>query len=111
MVSQNTAAFTISERLLSVPVLYKYYSSIVNASIGPTFDFFIGWNQRNKTDALVVNNYTVDPNLTMGILVKLSKSIAINTRLLLEPELRYNINVTSEREYAGFAIAAKYKSR
>ncbi|RYE55431.1 MAG: hypothetical protein EOP48_10225, partial [Sphingobacteriales bacterium] len=53
------ATLTISEQLISIPVLYKYYSRILNASVGPTLDFYIGWRQKNKTAMLTVNDYNV----------------------------------------------------
>ncbi|HTE28280.1 hypothetical protein [Flavitalea sp.] len=81
----------------------------MNASIGPTFDFYIGWRQKNKTEMLNVNDYNVDPTFSLGAMIKLSKNIPVASRISVEPELRYNLNFAFEREYAGFAVAAKYK--
>ena len=105
----TNATLTISERLLSIPVLYKYYSRIVNASIGPTFDFYIGWRQKNSTPLLTVNEYNVDPNFSLGAMIKISKNIPVASRISIEPELRYNVIFEFEREHVGFGVAAKYK--
>jgi hypothetical protein len=104
----TNAELIISERHLSIPLLYKYYSRIVNASIGPTFDFYVGWHQKNKIPMLTVNDYSVDPNFSLGAMIKISKTIPIHKRISLEPELRYNPTFSFERTYAGFGIAAKY---
>jgi len=105
------ATLTISERLLSVPVLYKFFSRILNVSAGPAFDFYTGWRQRNKTAALTVTDHSVDPNFSVGGIVKISKRFPVGNKIFLEPELRYQVNFTFEREYAGFGVAAKYQLR
>ena len=40
-------SFTVSQRHVTLPVLYKYYSHITNFSAGPTLDFYLGWKQKN----------------------------------------------------------------
>ena len=99
----------VSERILSIPVLYKYYSRIVNISLGPTFDFFLGWKQRNMSNVLVVNDYSIDPNFSVGLMGKVSKNISLTEKISLEPELRYNYNFTYDRTYVGFGVAGQYK--
>lgn len=104
----NTFFYKVSERHISIPVQYKFYSRIINLSIGPSFDFYLGWKQKN-TASITVNTYNIDPNFFIGILAKVSKKINLNKRFLLEPELRFNPIFTSKRSYTGFGIAAKYK--
>jgi len=98
----------VSERQISIPVLYKFYSRIVNISIGPTFDFYLDWKQKNKS-SVVVNDYSVDPNFSIGLMGKLSKSFNLTEKIFLEPEVRYNVNFSFDRIFAGFGVAAHYK--
>ena len=107
--TSNTYFYTVSERHISIPFQYKFYSRILNLSIGPSFDFYLGWKQKNKTSLIVVNEYSIDPNFFIGAIAKVSKRINLNSRFLLEPELRFNPIFTSERSYVGFGIAGKYK--
>ncbi len=105
----NFYAFSISERYLSIPVLYKYYSRIVNFSIGPSFDYFLGWKQKSGLPDVKVENYSISPAIAIGIQTKLSKPIILSNRFILEPELRFNPIISTERSYLGIGIAAKYK--
>ncbi|MEO6231280.1 MAG: hypothetical protein ABJB11_20065 [Ferruginibacter sp.] len=97
--------FKVSEKYLSIPLLYKFYSNIANISLGPTFDYYIAWSQKNGNST--VNSYTVDPKLYYGVLVKLSKSIKLNRRIYLEPELRLNPIINADRSFLGAGIATK----
>jgi len=108
-VNTNTYFYKVSERHISIPVQYKFYSRIINLSIGPSFDFYLGWKQKNTASITTVNTYNIDPDFFIGILAKVSKKINLNNRFLLEPELRFNPIFTSRRSYTGFGIAAKYK--
>lgn len=101
--------FTLSERHLTIPGLYKFYSRIVNVSAGPAFDFYTGWKQRAKSPGVTVNNYTIDPAFKVGFFAKVSKRIKLSDDFLLEPEIRINPVFNSSRYYAGFGIAGKYK--
>lgn len=101
--------FTVSERHLSVPVLYKFYSRIVDIAAGPTFDFYMGWKQRGKTGDLEVDSYNIDPAFAMGLLAKISKRIRLSEGFTLEPEVRANPLFTNNRYYVGFGIAGKYR--
>ncbi len=99
--------FAISERHISLPVLYKFYSRIINFSVGPTFDFYVGWKQ--KSGYVIVNTYSIDPSFAFGFITKFSKQINLSDHLFLEPELRLNPILTYNRAYIGLGIAAKYK--
>lgn len=105
-----TFYYTIAERFISVPVLYKFYSRIVNLSAGLSFDFYMGYRQKNKSGTgLVVNSYSIDPNMAVGVQVKMSKPIRLDDKLVLEPELRLNPVITYNRSYAGIGLTAKYR--
>lgn len=100
-------AVTVAERHLSFPLLYKYHTRIVNLSAGPTFDFFLGWKQKDNSGA-VVNSYSIDPEFNVGIMGKISKRINLSKKFILEPEIRLNLIPTSERSYLGLGFAGKY---
>jgi len=77
--------------------------------MGPTFDFYLGWRERNESTGLLVNDYNIDPDFSIGLMGKISKSISLTDKIFLEPEVRYSYNFTFDRTYAGFGIAAQYK--
>lgn len=99
----------ISEKYLSVPILYKFHNHILNLSIGPTFDFYLGWRQKNLSSLIKVDKHSIHPKLSMGMLTKVSKKINLNRQFSLEPELRFNYIFTNDRSYTGFGIAGKYQ--
>jgi len=101
--------FNIIENYISVPVLYKYYTNVVNVSAGPCLDYFTGWNQTTGKPDIDVVDYTVHNKLQFGLQLKLSKAININKKISISPELRGTLNITNEMEYLGFGIAAGYK--
>ena len=108
-VGGNFYNFIIAERHLSIPFLYKFYSSIINLSVGPTFDFYIGWTQKNKSSLVMVNSYNIDPNFGLGLIGKVSKRIEISKKFILEPEIRFNPILSRNRAYLGIGMGAKYK--
>ena len=102
-------AFSVSEKYISFPILYKFYSRIVNLSVGPSVDYFAGWNQKSGTDGLKVDDHSVDPNFAFGIMAKAGKSFPLSKQLFIEPELRYNRIIPTLRNYFGIGISMKYK--
>jgi hypothetical protein len=99
----------ISERHISVPILYKFYSRIVNIAAGPDFDFYTGWKQRFKTGGAVVNSYSVSKNFFLGIQAKISKQIKLTDKCVLEPEFHFiPIVNTDYRSYIGGSINIRY---
>lgn len=107
----SSYAFSISERHLSIPALYKFYSRIFNVTVGPTFDFYLGWKQKHTNASIKVDDHSLNPNLSIGLLAKVSKKIRLNDMMFLEPEFRYNRILSHERYYMGFGIAGKYRLR
>lgn len=97
------------ERFISIPLLYKFHSRLINASAGISFDFYTGFRHKNKSQELSVNTYNIDPNMGVGFQVKLSKPIRLDEKLILEPELRLNPVITYNRAYGGLGITAKYR--
>ena len=105
----HTYFFTVSQRHLAVPALYKYYSRLLNFSAGPTLDFYLGWKQKNKGSPVRVESFDVDPKVKVGFLVKASKIIPLSKQFLLEPEIRFGSVQTLEEAGLGIGIAGKYK--
>ncbi|RYY25158.1 MAG: hypothetical protein EOP41_05355 [Sphingobacteriaceae bacterium] len=102
-------AYTFSLRYLAVPVLYKYYSRIINFSAGPVADFYIGWKQKNDGSPVRIENVEVGHKVNIGFLVKAGKLIALNKKFLLEPELRFGSDRTLENVSLGIGVAGKYR--
>jgi len=99
---------TIKEKYLSIPILYKFYSSVINFSVGPTFDMYLGWKQMNKGIIFEPDRYTVNAKFHVGLIGKISKTIVLTNRFLLEPEIRYNPVFFNRRSFYGAGIACKY---
>jgi hypothetical protein len=102
-------SFTVTEQHLNLPVLYKYYSNIINFSAGPMVDFYLGWKQEDDGSPLQIEDYDVDPKVKLGFLAKVSKVITLNKRFVLEPELRFGSVQTLEEAGLGIGIGWKYR--
>lgn len=99
----------VSERHVSIPLLYKFYSGIVNLSAGPDFDFYTGWKQQFTTNGATVDEYAVNKKFFLGIVAKISKQIKLGEKILLEPELHFIPVVNTDyRSYTGLAIQARW---
>ena len=110
LIANNSAfAFAVSEKYISFPLLYKFYSKIVNLSVGPSVDYFAGWRQKSGTGDLKVNDHSVHPNFAFGIMAKAGKSFTLSKQLTIEPELRFNQIIPSSRHYFGLGISMKHK--
>jgi hypothetical protein len=101
--------FTVAERHLSFPVLYKLHTGILNLSVGPSFEFFLGWNQRNASETVVVTSYSIDPVFAVGAMLKLSKNIRLSENFILEPEFRFNPILSTDRAFVGFGVVGKFQ--
>ena len=101
----------VLESYLSLPILFKYYSRIVNVSIGPTFDAYLGYRTTDRNSDVLITNHNVSPAISATAIIKISKTITLRDNLVLEPEVRYGQNVTYEGNFAGFGLAMKYKIR
>lgn len=105
----STYTFIVSQRFINVPLLYKYYSKTLNFSVGPLFDFYIGWKQRTPKSQLLVNSFDVYPTLKVGLIGKVSKTFALSQKTILEPEIRIGFLRTSNKFGAGVGITGKYQ--
>lgn len=88
---------------LSIPINFKYYSKIINVTIGPNLVFFTGWKDlAGKSNVVDV----LDENISVNAVFKLSHTILLDTRLELEPQLigRYAFHQAN----VGLGIGIKY---
>ncbi|MCU0333587.1 MAG: hypothetical protein MUF62_00900 [Chitinophagaceae bacterium] len=99
---------SLNERFISIPVLYKFYSRIVNFSVGPTFDFMLGWKQTSGRPQVNIDSYSTSNKFDLGAMLKLSKQIKLADQWLLEPELRLNPLFSGARIYGGLSIGTRY---
>jgi hypothetical protein len=98
----------IAERFLSIPVLYKYSSRIVNVSFGPSFEIFLDWKQKSSSSYHKVTSYNIDPDYSFGIMLKIGKAIDLADNFIFEPEIRFNPIFIIGRPYLGLGLNLKY---
>ena len=105
----NTAYYPfVSERYITVPVTYKYYSKIINVSGGLSFDYFAGWRQTGGE--IDLTSYRPGERYYAGLLAKVSREISVGSNFLLEPELKFNaLLIPYSRFYGGVGIVGKFR--
>lgn len=89
------------QRYFSIPLLYKYYSRIVNIGVGINYD--VMFNQSDKSQ---------DKENRIGILLKVSKDITLYKGLFLEPEFHFNPfweDGEINHSWIGLALGLKYR--
>lgn len=102
-----TETITVRESYINVPILYRYSSRFAAFSIGPTVDFFSGWNQIDK-NLIQVENYTRTPSVEIGALLKIGKEVPLKGAVILEPELRMGFRSFNFPEgYIGLGVKLK----
>lgn len=90
-------------RYFSIPLLYKYYSRIVNVGVGVSYDIMF-----NRSG--VEQNYNSENRF--GIMVKVSKDITLSKGLFLEPEFHFNPfweDGGFNYSWMGLALGLKYR--
>jgi hypothetical protein len=91
----NTYFTRIAEHWLQLPIHYRYDSKAINFTAGPTVNYFIGWDTKNKANGVTVNDYDRNAVSFAGS-VSVSRSLYLSPRLILEPELRFNYIFTDD---------------
>lgn len=99
----------IMENYISVPVMYKFYSSFMNVSTGLNLDYFVGWKDVTKFGEIESTGFSVNPKLYMGWVMKIGKTIALSPKYYLEPEIQFNPIFKYGYSYYGAALKLKYK--
>lgn len=90
-------------RYFAVPLLYKYYSRIVNVGVGVNCDFLF---EKSHADWTGYGRHRV------GILMKVSKDITLYKGLFVEPEFHFNPfweNGELNHSWIGLQLGIKYR--
>lgn len=104
----NKASYPlISEKYITIPFSYKFYSKILNAGLGFTYDYYLGWEQLGGS--IGMTSYLPGDDYFIGIIGKISKQISLGDKVYLEPEIKFNlIVVPHEKQYFGFGFIIKF---
>lgn len=105
----HSYSFTVSNRYLTVPVLYKYYTKFIDFSVGPTIDFYVGWKQKHDEFPYQIQSNTVNPKMRVGFLAKVSKDFSLSQRFVIEPEIRFSSVHAFDEANLGIGITVKYR--
>ncbi|MEA4935794.1 MAG: hypothetical protein VB102_04030 [Paludibacter sp.] len=101
--------FHVLENYLTMPCLYQFNSNILNISTGLSFDYFVGWKDITKFGETELTNYTTDPKFYVGWVIKLGKSIPLDTKFNLEPSVYFNPIFKYGDSYYGVSMKLKYQ--
>ena len=101
----------IAERFLSIPVLYRFQSKVLNFTAGSSLDIYLGWKDKSDKNTVTINSNNRSATIEAGAVVSLSKSIHLDDKIILEPEIRFNPIFTSGDPYvhSAFGFACRYK--
>lgn len=97
----------VRENYLSLPVMAKYYTMIVDVSVGTTFDFYTGYKDITHDSNLEVTQWDVSPSFQWGLAAKVSKSFPVGHNFFLEPDLHINPIINFEKLYWGIGLTGK----
>jgi hypothetical protein len=108
LVDDNSTMYPlINEKYITIPVSYKFYSKIINAGAGISFDYYLGWKQLSGSQE--ISSYWPGADYYIGLIGKISKQLTLDEKLILEPEVKFNILILPfERHYIGFGLVAKF---
>lgn len=98
----------IGVRFLTLPVLYRFRSRIINFTAGPSLDLYVSWKEKSKNKNGVIIDYNRSGNIAIGAVASISKDISLGDKWVLEPEIRFN-PVSDEGSYTAFGFALRYK--
>lgn len=97
----------IREGYINIPILYRFSTRFAAFSLGPTVDIFSNWNQIDE-NLIKVEDYTRNPNVEIGALLKIGKEIPLKGSALLEPELRMGFrSFVFPEGYIGIGVKLK----
>ena len=95
------------QRYFSIPLVYKYYSRIINAGVGVTYDFMF-----DHTTISVNSKGKEQDKHRFGVIAKVSKDITLYRGLMIEPEFHFNPFCADgdwEKYWLGFSVGLKYR--
>jgi hypothetical protein len=97
----------INEKYISIPFSYKFYSKIINAGLGITYDYYLGWKQLGGSSD--VTSYWPGDDYFLGLIGKISKQISFGENFILEPEIKLNLLILPyNRNYIGCGLITKF---
>lgn len=92
--------------LLSMPILYKFKSNILDIAAGPSLNLI---KAPSKGSNSIINFQKTPGKLSIGYVFKLSKSIGLNESLFLVPEIGVMGNQYLKKPQTGLNIGLKYR--
>lgn len=100
---------TVRENYISLPVMAKYYTKIVDMSVGATLDFYNGYKEITDYPNYGISQWDVSPSFQWGLAAKVSKSFPVGHNFFLEPDLHINPIINFEKLYWGIGLTGKLK--
>jgi hypothetical protein len=123
--SSGTIQYHLKQKFLSIPLLAGYKSKILNFSMGPSLDLFLGWDNKGytanppATPASPLPRNRFDKDLLWGAKFKLSRTIPLSNEIFLEPYIFFNPvftkysyfsnNFSYSRQFWGLNLPIKFK--
>ena len=108
--SSNATASGVKHYYTNVPILFKYYSNIVNIAAGPTLNIFTARNEFNKPSPIQLSEYEPKvKDVSIGYIFKISKSFNIKDKFVLEPEVNLGNRFEFRKPNLGIGASFKYK--
>lgn len=108
-VNETSYLMSLNECYLSLPLLVKFYSNFLNVSIGPSVDYFVGWRETSSHSNVKMTSFKIRPLMNVGIMGKISKTIVLTDKIILEPEIRFNPLFKPDKYYFGLGMGVKYR--
>jgi hypothetical protein len=102
----GTYNIRITENNIQLPILYRYDSKKLNFSVGPLFEYFLGWRDGTANPDVRIDSYD-KPAISLGFTGGLSTSFYLTEQLIFEPEVRFLAFTNSEQPYIGLNIAIR----
>lgn len=95
----------------NVPVLFKYYSNIVNIAAGPTLNLHTarGFYGGNGVDTISTSGMADPKSFDVGYNIKVSKSFLIKDDFVLEPEVYLGNRFEFKKPLVGVGASFKYR--
>jgi hypothetical protein len=92
----------------AIPLRLKYYTNIVDISVGADANYYMGWNYISD---LVVPSTVYNDIFKISYTSIISKNIDLTSKFILEPQLSLNFNnpITSSSLNVGAGVKLKYR--
>lgn len=101
------------ESFLSMPILFRYRTKILNISLGPTLDYFLNWKQTSSNYYIPYGEnslpeYFFPDTWSLGLLFKISESIPIGDQCIVEPGIFYSPILSYKNNSFGLSVLVKH---